>query len=313
MCLFSYFPAPVSTRIPSCQATLSQVFKTVTSNAHLVEVTRNYRKDGGDKTAIFPSVSCSGLFSARGIENLISYSGIICMDIDKCPDMTVSRQLILDQVFKPSLLFISPSGCGIKVFYAIQNALQENHKIYFLALSHYLLNKYGVVVDKSCKDIPRLCFLCHDPDAYYFPCYIESDDLLDYYHIYSDPEPVTREADSNPAGRYFEKPFRYNSFTNSLNAHPLVHQQAVQLLIRHGWQPVGNDHLSFTRPGKEKGKTSAKFYFSGKLYFFNQFSSTATDIPLGSHTDVEVIAYLEYNGDFKACCSALYKLIMDSG
>ena len=308
---FSYFLAPVNTKKPSCPATLSQVFKTVTSNRHLIEITNDYRKNGGDKTAIFPSVSCSGLFAARGIENLISYSGILCMDIDKCPDLDISRQLILDQVFKPSLLFISPSGHGLKVFYDIHHALQEHHKAYFFALSHYLLSKHGVVADKACKDIPRFCFLCHDPAAYYFPCAIESGDLLDYYQNHGEPLTANQKTAVIPMERYIEKPLHYNSFTISLNKNTLVHQRAVELLRSHGWQPVGTDGLSFTRPGKEKGKTSAKFYFTGNIYLFDQFSSSAADIPVGSHSDVEVIAYLEYNGDFNACCKDLYKKIMN--
>jgi hypothetical protein len=65
--------------------------------------------------------------------------------------------------------------------------------------------------------------------------------------------------------RYIEKPFSFNSFTVSLNRHPLIHRLAIELLIRYGWQPVDKDGLSFTRPGKETGKTSAEFYFSGNL------------------------------------------------
>lgn len=56
-------------------------------------------------------------------------------------------------------MFLSPSGNGIKV--VIKHNLKEPTlwKYLFNELEAYYLDKYNIVLDKSGKDINRMCFL----------------------------------------------------------------------------------------------------------------------------------------------------------
>ena len=72
----------------------------------------------------------------------------------------------------PELIFISPSGKGIKCIVSI-DIEAATHDEYFSALSSYLDLNYGVEIDSACKDVSRACFLCHDPNCFINPKYLQ--------------------------------------------------------------------------------------------------------------------------------------------
>lgn len=111
-----------------------------------------------------PAVTFSGLFSSRKIENLISYSHVICLDIDKLEDVAATKELICKIDFVHSC-FISPSGNGLKVLVKTTTPYIE-HKELFISLEIYLNKNHNIEIDKSGKDICRLCFLSHDENIY---------------------------------------------------------------------------------------------------------------------------------------------------
>ena len=71
--------------------------------------------------------------------------------------------------------FLSPSGDGIKWIIQISPPVGDlggfSHSNYFAAVANYILQTYGVEVDKSGRDISRACFLPYDPIAYINPLY----------------------------------------------------------------------------------------------------------------------------------------------
>jgi len=79
-------------------------------------------------------------------------------------------QLRLDYELDPALIFTSPSGDGLKVIVAV--AIDAgSHSDYFDAISTHLINTHGLQADPSGRDVPRACFLCHDPFVYLNPVY----------------------------------------------------------------------------------------------------------------------------------------------
>jgi hypothetical protein len=66
------------------------------------------------------------------------------------------------------LVFVSPRGYGLKVFYRIP-PVAETHSSYFIAIENYLKAERNIVIDKSCKDVARACFISHDQEAYSKP------------------------------------------------------------------------------------------------------------------------------------------------
>jgi predicted P-loop ATPase len=120
----------------------------------------NYKKS-------LPAFTPSGTFAGgRKLEYLKAYSCFLVLDIDKLSD---SKLLKTKEVVKKSKLcyacFISPSGKGLKILVNV-NSDKENHKTAFLQLQSHFEKLLNVEIDKSGKDITRLCFVSFDPEIY---------------------------------------------------------------------------------------------------------------------------------------------------
>jgi hypothetical protein len=81
-------------------------------------------------------------------------------------------QLLQDEYFDTQLLFRSPSGNGLKWIISIDTATTM-HGNYFAAVANYVLQTYGIAVDKSGRDLSRACFLPHDPQTFINPIYLK--------------------------------------------------------------------------------------------------------------------------------------------
>lgn len=118
----------------------------------------------------------SGVFSCRNEKGLTVPSGMMVIDIDHIdsPDALAAlrRQLIGDPHYTTDLLFTSPRGHGLKWFVHVGELGGMKHADCFRRISRYMQFEYGILIDESGKDIPRACFLSHDPDCYINPKYI---------------------------------------------------------------------------------------------------------------------------------------------
>jgi hypothetical protein len=111
-------------------------------------------------------VTFGGTFLSRSKKNLIRSSGLACFDIDNLKDLEpLKRQLIVDKYVH--LLFISPSGNGLKVVVKIPIVQSDlEYKEYWRSISqHFNLPEQ----DESCKDISRACYLSVDKEPYFNP------------------------------------------------------------------------------------------------------------------------------------------------
>jgi hypothetical protein len=94
---------------------------------------------------------------------------LLCVDFDHLQNLNdLKSRLLADEYFDTQLLFVSPSGDGLKWIISIDTN-QITHGDYFAAVANYILQTYGVAVDKSGRDISRACFLPHDPQAFINP------------------------------------------------------------------------------------------------------------------------------------------------
>lgn len=174
---FSYFQCPVKNTQPNAEMTILDAYAAIKSNKYKkqteefrsfceVESARKY------KAAHFDYVTFSGLFSKRTDAALIRHSGLITLDFDHVSNLQELRDLLFrDRYFETELLFVSPSGNGLKWIVSID--LKEcNHQDWFKAIAAYIKSSYKLEVDKSGKDISRACFLPHDPAVYINPAYL---------------------------------------------------------------------------------------------------------------------------------------------
>jgi VirE N-terminal domain/Primase C terminal 2 (PriCT-2) len=150
---------------------LQRLLKWSTSNETLKQNTCLYQqwlKDNPNATKqeksqkklfYFPAVTFGGTFTGTGTAKDINImSGLIVLDFDHIKNLAEVRQK-LENDSNTFLLFVSPSGDGLKV--VVKHGLTDPLKWQYLyfELEAYYLNTFGLETDKSGKDISRMCFL----------------------------------------------------------------------------------------------------------------------------------------------------------
>jgi hypothetical protein len=176
---FSYFKAPVSNIFPKITLSLVDVFNLIKSEDY-TSITNQLRsftdKDVARKfkASKFDYVTFSGTFSKRNDKALLNHSGLLTIDFDHIPNLQQLKiQLLRDEYFETEILFVSPSGDGLKWIIHI-NITESTHQNFFNAISAYIKEVYQLEVDKSGKDISRACFLPFDPEVYINPKYFNN-------------------------------------------------------------------------------------------------------------------------------------------
>lgn len=175
---FSYFTTPITNTTPTEVSSIEKLFEIITESKELRDNTTKCRvllnnigkKEYSDyKSKNLPFVTISGIFKKRELKSLIDHSGYICIDVDDLIDYEHANELkskiATDKHLPAVMIFISPSGHGVKIIYRI-NTNHQKQKETFEAISNYFQKQYGIVVDRSGSDVSRACFLSYDEKAY---------------------------------------------------------------------------------------------------------------------------------------------------
>jgi len=114
-----------------------------------------------------PAFTPSGKFEGgRKLEFLVEYSNVMILDIDKlsAADLQNAKHLANQSEFTLAS-FVSPSGNGLKILVKIDTP-KAQHKETFLKVQAYYENLLKLEIDKSGKDLTRLCFYSADENLY---------------------------------------------------------------------------------------------------------------------------------------------------
>lgn len=121
------------------------------------------------------NVIFAGEFTRRSSDSCTLYWANIVLDIDNIK--SDKDKVKIKEYFKNDLstvlIFVSPSGMGLKVVQNVNYNDEEKIKFHKAAFSYLKkihdvhLKKYGVEIDPSGSDITRTCFLCYDEKAYF--------------------------------------------------------------------------------------------------------------------------------------------------
>lgn len=166
-----------ATLTPAMEVTPADVYQLITCNEPLRLATlqvRNAADIRAAKASLLPYVTPCGVFTRRRSDCLTEPSGLVVVDIDHLESAeeteNLRQQLFDDPYLCPALVFISPTGRGVKAFVpclhgqnpaeGIQWAMNYVHCMYDAENT-----QPGKGVDTSGKDLVRACFLCHDPKA----------------------------------------------------------------------------------------------------------------------------------------------------
>ena len=171
---FSFFKAPVRNTIPHKSICLLDAYNYIVGE-YAKQRTEKLRTITDPKQARqykatnFDYCTFSGMFTTRNDKALVNHSGLLCVDFDHLQNVDLLRiQLLQDEYFETQLLFVSPSGDGLKWIISI-NTAKASHSEFFAAVANYILQTYKVEVDKSGRDISRACFLAYDSNAFIHP------------------------------------------------------------------------------------------------------------------------------------------------
>lgn len=102
-------------------------------------------------------------FKGRDKNHIDKVNGYIVIDIDDEVNESLINELKADKY--TAILHRSFGGDGICIFIRI-NANIDSFKNSYLYLEKYYFDTYGVVTDRSCKDVTRLRYISFDPDIF---------------------------------------------------------------------------------------------------------------------------------------------------
>ena len=182
---FSFYDGPITNKIPRTSITLPDVYRGLTSKYYIrkTKLLRSATSVEGIRKLKqrLDYVTFAGTFTMREKDCLLKYSGYLCIDFDHIETERIEELkalLLNDEMFETHLLFISPSGSGLKWIIRIDLVEFPDYEINFKGVINYLRKTYanyfnGVVdyIDETGKDVSRACFLCYDPTAYINPIY----------------------------------------------------------------------------------------------------------------------------------------------
>jgi hypothetical protein len=119
------------------------------------------KKEADELKKKLPAVCFSGTFSKRKDSELLEHSGYIVLDFDNVTNITQKRNELC-AISYITAVWISPSGKGLKAL--VQIEWKTRHKEHFDALMAEMPD-----IDKTGRNVSRLCFESYDPDLYYNP------------------------------------------------------------------------------------------------------------------------------------------------
>ena len=105
----------------------------------------------------------------RRKERVIKYYGVMVLDIDNLKDEEEVERIKkeIEKIEYTKMVFVSPSGLGLKIIVETNNTDVERHTEVYKKLVNYYENQLNVEFDSQTCDVSRLCFFSYDETAYY--------------------------------------------------------------------------------------------------------------------------------------------------
>jgi hypothetical protein len=130
------------------------------------ELVESIRSGAKEQKTKLPCILFAGIFNERNSNSLQEHSGLMVVDFDKYPNQETMLQHL--ELLKENkhfcLLFISPSGNGIKGVLKVSNELtKETHPKTFKEFQKQYNYDY---FDIANSNVDRVCFESYDPNIY---------------------------------------------------------------------------------------------------------------------------------------------------
>ena len=116
------------------------------------------KKEADEVKKTLPAVCFSGTFKSRKDSELIEHSGYIVLDFDGVEDVKKKKEQ-LSKLSYVTATWVSPSGKGVKALVRIKH--KNLHNEHFMSMLDEIPG-----VDRTGKNLSRLCFESYDPEIY---------------------------------------------------------------------------------------------------------------------------------------------------
>lgn len=160
---FSFFRKPIQNIEPIRAVGIVDVYRYITGHyaqpqTEALRLMATSPEAKRYKATHFDYCTFSGLFRKRNERELIMYSGLMCLDFDHVENiMELKQKLLNHEYFDTELLFVSPSGNGLKWIIPVDLKGWE-HSRYFKAVTNCIKATGLPLVDMSGSDVVRSCF-----------------------------------------------------------------------------------------------------------------------------------------------------------
>ena len=178
--IVSFYQGPVRNKVPCATCSVAAVRRYIATDPRLKELTDQVRADRIrpevfklKKLTLLPYITPGGVFSRCCKSGLLIPSGDFVVDIDGLASdseaVRLRDRLARDELLQPDLVFVSPSGRGVKLLLPYRILPEQPLEVCFSqaiqASWTYLESIYGLHPDRANTDLCRGCLLCHDAGA----------------------------------------------------------------------------------------------------------------------------------------------------
>lgn len=199
-------------------------------------------------------VTISALFGEyRTSNNIIKHNNLMCIDVDEEDNKVLFSkydiEYIKQQIFELDFVYCVCLSCRGKGFYFIVPIPDtKDIDIYYTSM-YYKLKKFGINIDKHCKDITRIRFCSYDKNIL-----IKQDCEIEVFDEVSEEQINEKRMELKNTQRRVSK-IRYNTHNEQLN----YLSQTIDYLISKGydtgehwaeWATVGKYLKTFGEDGR---------------------------------------------------------------
>lgn len=116
-----------------------------------------------------PAVTFCGIFDERIDEGCVHYNNIMIVDIDKVDSRRLKtlREELKNNIYV--LAFFSSPSNGLKILIPIDSDIKKHNTSAFYYIEELFGDVYDICIDRSGKNVSRLCYVSYDEDLYYNP------------------------------------------------------------------------------------------------------------------------------------------------
>lgn len=211
-----------------------------------------------------PCITPSGVFSGSKIVNLISHSGIICIDIDAKDNEHLEDFENMKSTFADieNVAYCGHSISGEGFFLLIPIADPNLHGNYFDSLQKWFKKKLNVVIDPTCTNVNKKRTISYDDNPYINPIAIPL--KIKQPHIFDKKKKLRRFViDRKSPKKEVEKLKNYLSIINK-NKFDITENE-------YQWKTIGFSIVSLLgEQGRQIFHDFSKYYKNKKYHYIEE-------------------------------------------